>query len=214
MRAVIQGAAFNHGFHVDALRERFEIPRPARRCGGGARSEVWSQLLAYHGAFQPILAASLSMARAAVVPVADHLDHATRPDLVAEAVEHGVWVEAELGEAEGKDGVLDFDLIRRLRMEVPVPLVLHGSSGLSDADLARAVNAEMTKINIATRPNDAFTRTVRARLAGLPGTADTRKYLGPAREAVSAEVAHLLTVLRSAGRRQRRAGASANRPWT
>ncbi|WP_433476403.1 FGGY-family carbohydrate kinase [Spirillospora sp. CA-142024] len=46
MRAVIQGVAFNHRFHVDALRERFDILRPARLCGGGARSEVWSQLLA------------------------------------------------------------------------------------------------------------------------------------------------------------------------
>lgn len=46
LRAVVQGVAFNHRYHVDALRERFEITRPARLCGGGARSHLWSQLLA------------------------------------------------------------------------------------------------------------------------------------------------------------------------
>lgn len=44
--AVIQGVAFNHRFHVDALSERFDVLEPARLCGGGARSEIWSQLLA------------------------------------------------------------------------------------------------------------------------------------------------------------------------
>ncbi|MFI0445616.1 class II fructose-bisphosphate aldolase [Actinomadura sp. 6N118] len=77
--------------------------------------------------------------------------------------------------------------------------MLHGSSGVTDADLTRAVDAGMTKINIATRLNDTFTKAVRAHLTNHPDTADTRKYLDPAREAVSAEVAHLLTVLRSVG---------------
>ncbi|WP_067898084.1 FGGY-family carbohydrate kinase [Actinomadura chibensis] len=46
MRAVIEGVAFNHRFHVDALRERLDVRGPARLCGGGARSELWSGLLA------------------------------------------------------------------------------------------------------------------------------------------------------------------------
>ncbi|MGW8763554.1 class II fructose-bisphosphate aldolase [Streptomyces sp. NPDC055815] len=94
-----------------------------------------------------------------------------------------------------RDAALDFDLIARLRDALDVPLVLHGSSGVDDADLAKAVAAGMTKVNISTHLNKLFTATVRGRLEDSPGVADPRKYLGPARDAVAAEVARLLGVL-------------------
>ncbi|WP_369148390.1 ketose-bisphosphate aldolase [Streptomyces sp. R44] len=94
-----------------------------------------------------------------------------------------------------RDAALDFDLIARLRAALDVPLVLHGSSGVDDADLAKAVAAGMTKVNISTHLNKLFTATVRERLEESPGVADPRKYLGPARDAVAAEVARLLGVL-------------------
>jgi fructose-bisphosphate aldolase, class II len=151
--------------------------------------------------------------------------------------DQGVWVEAELGEIGGKDGVhapgartdpaeaaayvaatgvdglavavgtshamltrdaaLDLPLIATLRATVPVPLVLHGSSGVADADLTAAVDAGMTKINIATQLNKVFTGAVRDRLATDSALVDTRKYLGAARDVTAAEVARLLGVLRS-----------------
>lgn len=94
-----------------------------------------------------------------------------------------------------RDARLDFDLIERLAARVPVPLVLHGSSGVSEADLRRAVAAGITKVNVATRLNHAFTVAVRASLAEDPSLVDPRRYLGPAREAVAAEVCRLLRVL-------------------
>ena len=94
---------------------------------------------------------------------------------------------------------LDFELISRIRERVPVPLVLHGSSGVPDADLARAVRAGMTKINVATLLNHVFTDSVRATLAGDQGLVDTRKYFKPARAAVADAVARLLGVLRDPG---------------
>ncbi|CAL9624780.1 class II fructose-bisphosphate aldolase [Streptomyces sp. enrichment culture] len=97
-----------------------------------------------------------------------------------------------------RDAALDFTLIGRLRSTLDVPLVLHGSSGVGDADLASAVEAGMTKINISTHLNRIFTRTAREQLDAQPGIADTRTYLGPARDAVAAEVARLLTILSGA----------------
>ncbi|MEU6879095.1 class II fructose-bisphosphate aldolase [Streptomyces sp. NPDC046712] len=94
-----------------------------------------------------------------------------------------------------RDAALDFDLIARLQDALDVPLVLHGSSGVDDADLAKAVAAGMTKVNISTHLNKLFTRSVRERLEASPTVADPRKYLGPARDAVAAEVARLLNVL-------------------
>lgn len=46
LAAVVEGVAFNHRTHVDALREAFEFRGPVRVCGGGARSSEWTQLLA------------------------------------------------------------------------------------------------------------------------------------------------------------------------
>ena len=156
-------------------------------------------------------------------------------DVVRRCHQRGVWVEAELGEIGGKDGVhapgartdpaaaaayvvatgvdalavavgtshamltrdatLDFRLIEALRAAVPVPLVLHGSSGVADPDLTAAVTAGMTKINIATQLNKVFTAAVRERLTADPDLVDTRRYLGAGRIAVAAEVHRLLGVL-------------------
>ena len=43
---------------------------------------------------------------------------------------------------------LDLELVGRLRQAVPVPLVLHGSSGVSDEGLRAAVAAGLVKINV------------------------------------------------------------------
>jgi fructose-bisphosphate aldolase class II len=232
--------------------------------------QISENCVRYHGALEPIAAGSLAAARAAKVPVAVHLDHATSPELVREAVglglgsvmydasaldydanvaataevtahchDHGVWVEAELGEVGGKDGVhapgartdpeeaarfvaatgvdalavavgtshamtdrtatVDLTLIARLREAAPVPLVLHGSSGVPDADLARAVRAGIVKVNIATHLNKVFTDAVRGYLADHPTVVDTRKYLAPGRDAVAREVARLLGTVLTGG---------------
>ncbi|MFI0827749.1 ketose-bisphosphate aldolase [Streptomyces roseolus] len=94
-----------------------------------------------------------------------------------------------------RDAVLDLDLIARLRAAVDVPLVLHGSSGVPDPLLARAVAAGMTKVNVSTHLNKAFTGAVRDHLAAHPADVDPRRYLTPARVAVAEAVSHLLGVL-------------------
>ena len=94
-----------------------------------------------------------------------------------------------------QDATLDFELIRQLGSRVAVPLVLHGSSGVADADLTRAVAAGITKVNVATRLSQAFTAAVRSRLDDDPSAVDSRSYLGQAREAVAAEVGRVLEVL-------------------
>jgi fructose-bisphosphate aldolase class II len=146
-----------------------------------------------------------------------------------------VWVEAELGEIGGKNGVhsplartrpdeaaayvadtgvdalavavgsshamltrdaaLDLGLIAKIRQTVSVPLVLHGSSGVPDAGLAAAVRAGMTKINVATQLNKAFTAAIRACLDADSGMVDPRRYGSAGRDAVAAEVARLLHVI-------------------
>ncbi|MGY2085367.1 class II fructose-bisphosphate aldolase [Blastococcus sp. SYSU DS0539] len=90
---------------------------------------------------------------------------------------------------------LDLDLITAIRSAVPVPLVLHGSSGVPDDHLREAVAAGMTKINISTHLNGTFTRAVREALAADPSLVDPRKYLGAARTATAREVERLVRLL-------------------
>jgi fructose-bisphosphate aldolase class II len=94
-----------------------------------------------------------------------------------------------------RTAALDLDLIARLRDAVPVPLVLHGSSGVPDDALAEGVRAGIVKVNIGTALNIAYTGAVRAFLAADERTVDPRKYLGPARTALAETVAHLLGVV-------------------
>ncbi len=94
-----------------------------------------------------------------------------------------------------RDAVLDLDLVARIRAAVAVPLVLHGSSGVPDDVLAKAVSAGMTKINVATQLNKVFTAAVRQCLAADPALVDARGYGAAGRDAVAAEVARLLRII-------------------
>jgi fructose-bisphosphate aldolase, class II len=91
---------------------------------------------------------------------------------------------------------LDAELIVRLRQRVPVPLVLHGSSGVPDDELRAAVGAGIAKVNIGTALNVAMTGAVRAVLDADPELVDPRKYLAPGRDAMTTAVAHALEVIR------------------
>ena len=90
---------------------------------------------------------------------------------------------------------LDDELIAALYAAVPVPLVLHGSSGVAEAELASAVAAGMTKVNVGTILGTAYTRTVRELLDGSPELTDPRAYIAPARTAVAEVVTGFLRVV-------------------
>ncbi len=94
-----------------------------------------------------------------------------------------------------RDAQLDFNLIAEIRAAVKVPLVLHGSSGVSDVDLQSAIRAGMRKINIATHLNHVFSNSVRSKLNSDPELVDPRKYIGLARSEVATEIARLLKIL-------------------
>ena len=162
----------------------------------------------------------------------DAQNRETTAEITAFAHEHGVSVEAELGEVGGKNGVhdpsartnpedaaqfvadtgvdllavavgsshamatreavLDNQLIAAIHELVPVPLVLHGSSGVPDEGMVAAIQAGMTKINVSTHLNVVFTQGVRQILDANPKIVDPRKYVGPATHSVQEEVERLM----------------------
>lgn len=91
-----------------------------------------------------------------------------------------------------RDANLDNDLIAAIKAAVPVPLVLHGSSGVSDEGMRAAIQAGMTKINVSTHLNVVYTQKVRADLAAGPELVDPRKYSSNGNTALQTEVERLL----------------------
>lgn len=94
---------------------------------------------------------------------------------------------------------LDLELIARLRAAVPVPLVLHGSSGVPDETIVAGIAAGLTKINVSTHLNKAFTGAIREFLAEHPAAVDSRKYVAAGRDAVRIEAGRMLRLFASAG---------------
>lgn len=89
---------------------------------------------------------------------------------------------------------VDLELIARLHHALPVPLVLHGSSGVPDDQLVAAVRAGMTKINVSTHLSGFFTAQIREFLADNPAIVDSRKYVRAARDALATEAARLIAL--------------------
>ncbi|MDW4918569.1 class II fructose-bisphosphate aldolase [Streptomyces californicus] len=96
-----------------------------------------------------------------------------------------------------RDAVIDHALLSGLREAVPVPLVLHGSSGASDEELSRAVTGGIRKVNIGTALNIAMTGAIRERLARDERSVDPRRYLADGRDAMAATVARMISLLPS-----------------
>ncbi|MFI5614166.1 class II fructose-bisphosphate aldolase [Amycolatopsis sp. NPDC051903] len=96
---------------------------------------------------------------------------------------------------QSRTASVDRALVERLRDAVAVPLVLHGSSGLSDDELCGAVRSGLTKINISTHLNGLFTRSLKRFLDERPDVVDPRKYVTLGRAAVEEETARLLKLL-------------------
>lgn len=93
-----------------------------------------------------------------------------------------------------RDASLDVDLIAELAVRLTVPLVLHGSSGVPDAQLRDAIRAGIRKVNVGTALNIAYTAAIRNVLAATPDGVDPRPYVAAGRDAVAATVAELCAV--------------------
>jgi len=116
---------------------------------------------------------------------------------------------------------LALDRLSEIAGRVPVPLVLHGASGVNPAHvalanehgaelagtrgvpddaIAAAIERGVCKVNIDTDMRIAFTAFVRQTLDESPAVFDPRKILGPAREAIMDVVRHKMKLFGSEGK--------------
>lgn len=77
---------------------------------------------------------------------------------------------------------LQFDRLEEIRKLVQVPLVLHGSSGIPNEEIVRAVRSGIRKVNIGTALRMEFGNTLRKQLEENPDEFDRIKLFGKCME--------------------------------
>jgi fructose-bisphosphate aldolase class II len=103
------------------------------------------------------------------------------------------------GQYKGKPE-LDFERLEKIKKLVGIPIVLHGSSGVPDNDIQKAIKLGVRKVNIDTNIREAFMKGVKDVLSKKPTEIDPRKVLGPAREEMTAIVREKIRIFGSSNK--------------
>lgn len=107
------------------------------------RSPVMLQILPQALALgkTPLIRLCLDAGKKASIPVAVHLDHCSSKSQIEMA--------------------LDFDRLAAIKKSVRVPLVLHGTSGLPDEMIQKAIERGICKFNVNTEVRSAYPQSLR-----------------------------------------------------
>ncbi len=126
----------------------------------------------------------------------------TNPDEAEEFVERtGVDALAiAIGTAHGVyagEPKLDFDRLDVIKKKIGIPVVLHGASGIPEADVKKSVSLGVNKVNVNTDFQQAFNSKIRDIFTNDPDVYDPRKFCGPGRDAIKAKVVEKIKFLGS-----------------
>ena len=92
--------------------------------------------------------------------------------------------------------VIDFKRLEAIEAAVSVPLVIHGTSGIFESDIARlARTRRIAKFNIATVLRQAFGRGLRETLAKHPERFDRLEIMGDVMPVMSSEASRMIRLL-------------------
>jgi len=108
-----------------------------------------------------------------------------------------------IGTAHGQykgEPKLDFERLVEIRKLVNIPIVLHGSSGVPDAAITKAISLGIRKVNIDTNIREAFVAQVRQEIDKNPAEIDPRKFLGPGRDAAVELIREKIRLFGSSGK--------------
>ena len=83
---------------------------------------------------------------------------------------------------------LDFDRMKLINETLPIPLVLHGGSGIPDEKIEKAIESGTSKINVNTELQIAWTNAVREKLNEDSEVYDPRKVIGAGEEAIKKKI--------------------------
>ena len=96
---------------------------------------------------------------------------------------------------------LQYDILEAVKARTgDVPLVLHGTSGIPDEDVSKAVAMGIAKVNYATELRAVFTNAIKSYISEDEKVVDPKKYNSAAKQAVKELVKQKIQVLGSDGK--------------
>lgn len=177
---MFDGSALDYQENID---KTSEVVQMAHACGATAEGEIG---IVPHGA--------------AEVSEADMTDPARAVEF---AQQTGVdYLAVSLGSVHGMKTAgasLNQDLLRQLQEQIPVPLVLHGASGVIDEQVKAAVQNGIRKINVNTGLKVVLKDFLSSQLVADTDS-DLLDDLNQGMDAVSASVAARMRLFGSSGR--------------
>lgn len=79
---------------------------------------------------------------------------------------------------------LDFETMQKINEQLPIPLVLHGGTGIAESDIKKAILCGIAKININTELQIVWTSAVRKFLQDNQQVYDPRKVISSGEKAM------------------------------
>ena len=83
---------------------------------------------------------------------------------------------------------LDFDRMKLINESLPIPLVLHGGSGIPPVQITKAIESGTAKINVNTELQIAWTNAVREKLKEDIEVYDPRKVISAGEQAIKEKI--------------------------
>ena len=90
---------------------------------------------------------------------------------------------------------IDFDRLAEIEARVPQPLVIHGTSGIHEADVTRLAATRVCKFNVGTTLRQAFGRGLRESLAADPERFDRLEIMSDVMPKMSEETIRVIRLL-------------------
>ena len=104
---------------------------------------------------------------------------------------------AALGSVHGfykKEANLDFETMELINKSLPVPLVLHGGTGIPDDKIRMAISKGISKININTELQSVWSKAVRKYLLENENVYDPRKIISSGESAMKERISEIVTL--------------------
>ena len=89
---------------------------------------------------------------------------------------------------------IDFNRLGEIETAIPVPLVIHGVSGLPESDIRRLLSTGVTKFNIGTRLRTAFGKRLQNELRDNPAQSDRLQIMKSVIPAIKDAALNILSI--------------------
>lgn len=89
---------------------------------------------------------------------------------------------------------LDFETMEIINENLPIPLVLHGGTGIPDDKIKKAISCGISKININTDLQSVWSKAVRKFLEENKDVYDPRKIIGSGEQAIKTRIEEIVTL--------------------